>query len=1338
MMRRRRQAQTEDAVADSNVDDMLSAGVIEHGEGAWGFPVVLVRKKDGSVRFCVDYRALNSITRKDVYPLPRIDETLESLGGARLFTTLDLRSGYWQIRVAKEDRDKTAFMTKRGLYRFMRMPFGLTNAPATFQRLMNGVLRGLAWLTCLVYLDDIIIFTKGGIERHVVELAGVLQRLRSAGLSLKLKKCTFATTSMEYLGHHLSDRGVQPAERLVKSVKEFPRPVDAVEVKRFVHLAGYYRKFIAAFGSIVEPLTRLLKKDVKWQWSEAQEFAFERVKMLLTTRPLLLYPNFELPFRLVTDASKMGLGACLMQDQGHGWQPIAYGSKVNSTAESNYSITELECLAGVWSVKMFRPYLYGRAFTIITDHSALKWLMTRPILAGRLQRWSLVLREYEFQVEYRPGATNVVADALSRAPAAVRAAVGRRRRRQPEVVSASDVASTGEVPPTARETHVATTGTIMRGVNDMRVATPSDNLHTTTAGDGQDAAASMVMTATLAPDATTAGETTVRTTPVGIEMRATVASTTTNDHAERTEATRVEDEDGGAMAAESASNGAAPNQFLTGKTTTTPNNYETDADNATVANDTATRTLRHGEDEELVTPNDGRDGASTPPTDELLRHDDDENDAATNATAVNEIAGAAMMMTPVPITTKRKRAKRTVVPATRRSARLREQAERHVHWAATVPDMNDTAPTTTTLPVSTDAPHGVREATTMVEPRMTTMTTTAAGASDVNDTAPTRESPMVTTTVTLPVSTNAPHGAREAMTEPAMTRTTQKVAPWTRTATHRSDDAPTTNSKAEHGNGRNVAKAPTRTKCAARTKTTTVRREAPTGQRRITASTRTTEAGVSTPMTVTTLPTTKATTRKDANDKRATNDTTAATANATTRKNVTDRSALMADDANDMGDDANTNTVDDYTLQLSDDEIMTAQKHSKFVKKLQGAGKYGSMNVVSKYGLVTIETTKGWRVILPPTLWATVFKEMHGSVWSGHLRGPHTYGRVAQLYWWPGLYREVRKLIRGCQECGSRKTKPREVIPPLRSLRGGAVGDRWALDVAGPFPIADGGDRYVIAAVKYVTRYAVASCVTQHTAESVATFLMQEVVLSFGVFRELLTDGAPELAGKVIEELVQTLQAHQVNPVPYRPQLVGLVERFHRSWKDCVATFMQDERQTDWNLWVKFAVYSYNSAKHSTVALSPNELMMGRRLRAPNELLRRTEVTEAGELSAYHANLIEAMKRSHECAEQARKREQERQARYYNRRVKNRREFRPGDLVWMHNPPRGKNATKVVHQWMGPLHIIEPAGYDNFALAREHKTGKKETIIAHVSYLINYHYPTPLLAQSGARHRLAD
>ncbi|KAE8993323.1 hypothetical protein PR002_g20276 [Phytophthora rubi] len=320
MLKRRRQAQMEDQIVDENVTKMLGAGVIEEGNGAWGFPVVLVRKKDGEVRFCVDYRALNKVTKKDVYPLPRIDETLEALGGALLFTTLDLRAGYWQIRVAPEDQDKTAFMTRRGLYKFVRMPFGLTNAPSTFQRMMNGVLRGLTWVTCLVYLDDIVVFTRGGIERHVLELANVLERLSQAGLTLKLKKCQFAAKYMEYLGHELSCDGVRPLPRLISAVQEFPRPTDAVEAKRFVHLAGYYRRFVKGFGSMMAPITKLLRKDAEWEWTPAQESAFEYVKMILTSKPLLIYPNFQLPFRVATDASTVGLGACLMQDHGRGWQ----------------------------------------------------------------------------------------------------------------------------------------------------------------------------------------------------------------------------------------------------------------------------------------------------------------------------------------------------------------------------------------------------------------------------------------------------------------------------------------------------------------------------------------------------------------------------------------------------------------------------------------------------------------------------------------------------------------------------------------------------------------------------------------------------------------------------------------------------------------------------------------------------------------------------------------------------------------------------------------------------------------------------------------------------------
>ncbi|GMF51122.1 unnamed protein product [Phytophthora fragariaefolia] len=335
-VRPRRHSRAEHETIDSEVEAMLHDGVIEYGTGAWGFPVVLVRKKDGSVRFCIDYRMLNDITKKDIYPLPRIDEALESMHGARRFTSLDLHAGYWQVPVAEDDRDKTAFVTRQGLFRFVRMPFGLSNAPGTFQRMMDAVPRGRTWKSCLVYLDDVIIYTSGDISRHVVELSVELERLAQTGLSLKPRKCSFAMKKLEYLGHELDADGIRPLA--------------------------------------------------------------------------------SLPFKLVTDASVVGLGAALMQDHGSGDQPVVFASKVNSPTVARYGITDLECAAVVWATRLFRPYLYGRRFELVTDHAALTWHMKTKDLSGRLHRRALQLQEYNFTITYRAGSTNVVADGLSRAP----------------------------------------------------------------------------------------------------------------------------------------------------------------------------------------------------------------------------------------------------------------------------------------------------------------------------------------------------------------------------------------------------------------------------------------------------------------------------------------------------------------------------------------------------------------------------------------------------------------------------------------------------------------------------------------------------------------------------------------------------------------------------------------------------------------------------------------------------------------------------------------------------------------------------------------------------------
>ncbi|GMF29522.1 unnamed protein product [Phytophthora fragariaefolia] len=762
-VRARRHAQLEHEVIDKALDEMLDGGVVEEGHGAWGFPVVLVRKKDGSVRFCIDYRILNAITKKDVYPLPRIDETLESMHGARRLSSLDMHAGYWQVPVAAKARDKTAFVTRGGLFRFVRMPFGLANAPGTFQRMMDTTLRGMGWQCCLGYLDDVIIFTKGDVARHVVELAAVLERLSRAGLSLKASKCSFGTTRLEYLGHELDSDGNRPMDSLVTSVNDFSIPEDEKAVKRFVHLAG----FIDA------------------------------------------YPDFSKPFKLVTDASAVGLGAALMQDQGRREQPIAFASKVNSPTVAKYGITDLECAAVVWAIKLFRPYLYGRRFTLITDHNALSWLMKSKDLTGRLHRWALQLQEYDFNVTYRPGSTNVVADALSRAPV-------------------------------------------------LQVA------------PGQ-----------------------------------------TND---------------------------------------------------------------------------------------------------TGATAEEAAEG-----------------------------------------------------------------------------------------------------------------------------------------------------------------------------------------------------------------------------------------------------------------------------------QLTDEEIRREQQQDRQVQRLLEAKCHGAVEIVNDGGLVYAITREGGAARHLET--------------QGIERGARFYLRVSSA-----------SATDAHTNCG-------DLLVARLGL--GFVGDRWALDVAGPLPLTARGNRYVIAAVEYATRYAIAVAVPTHTANDVARFIMERVILVHGTLRELVMDGAPELNGRVIEELVSMLQARQVTPVPYRPALLGLVERFHRSWQDMVSMYVA-ENQEDWDDWVPCAQYAYNGARHSTTGYSPNEPRMGRRLRAPNELLRASGVTQIGTWADYHQKLVKHMAVAKEIAQRAAALDQDRRARYYNHRVRSNVRFKAGDLVWVLRPPRGRGVTKLAHQWIGPAKVDEEAGFDNLRVTRL-DTG--DSMLVHCSFLTSYHCP---------------
>lgn len=397
---------------------MLNNNVIEPSESPWAAAIHLVKKKNGTYRFCIDFRGLNALTKKDAYPLPRIDDTIDSLAGMVYFTTLDARKGYWQILMNSNDKEKTAFISQRGLYQFKRMPFGLTNAPVTFQRMMDLVLLGLLYEICLVYIDDIIIFSRT-FDEHINNITTVFDRLREANIKLSVEKCNFCLKEIPFLGHVISSQGCAPNPDKVKAIVNWPAPQHKGELKSFLGLAGYYRRFIPDFATIAEPLTSLTSKKANFIWQKSQEQAFQQLKNALITKPILRFPDFSKDFVLYTDASDVGIGAVLEQPQEDISKPsvIAYWSRVLNAAERNYTTTEKECLAFVDACKVFRPYLIGRKFTVIIDHIALKWLKESDDSTSRICRWSLKLQDFDFDIVHRPGSTHANADGLSRIPA---------------------------------------------------------------------------------------------------------------------------------------------------------------------------------------------------------------------------------------------------------------------------------------------------------------------------------------------------------------------------------------------------------------------------------------------------------------------------------------------------------------------------------------------------------------------------------------------------------------------------------------------------------------------------------------------------------------------------------------------------------------------------------------------------------------------------------------------------------------------------------------------------------------------------------------------------------
>jgi len=416
----RRQSPPEKLVCKENVEEMAKMNVIRRSTSPWAHPVVIVKKPDGGWRFCIDYRKTNAITPADRFPLPRIDNVLDALEGASIFSTFDLTCGYWQVPVKEEDKKKTAFLVPDGLWEFNTVPFGLTQAPAHFQRMMDMILAGFKWTFCLVYLDDIVIFSKT-VGEHCKHLDLVLDILGKHHLVLKPTKCHIAVEKIKLLGHMVSKEGVQPNPKTVSAIHAFPVPKEEKGVRAFLGIAGYYRKFIKNFATVARPLTKLLAKGADFEWTEEQVTSMGALQSALTSDSIMAFPDMTRPFIVAPDASNYGIGATLTQIRPDASGKdreyvIAYASRTLTPAEVNYHVTEREGLALVWSVWQWRHYLHGSHFTVTSNHGALEYIKTSNPNKGRVARWSLMLQDFDFTVKHIPGRLNSAPDGLSRGP----------------------------------------------------------------------------------------------------------------------------------------------------------------------------------------------------------------------------------------------------------------------------------------------------------------------------------------------------------------------------------------------------------------------------------------------------------------------------------------------------------------------------------------------------------------------------------------------------------------------------------------------------------------------------------------------------------------------------------------------------------------------------------------------------------------------------------------------------------------------------------------------------------------------------------------------------------